>query len=188
MTVADLIHEAESCGIELWAEGSALRYRGDPEAVQILLPRIRQHKPAILAALAGKSPAAPEMEPATDLDSAPPLPSPWDCIRDLIHQGYRAEFSPPGPDGRQAITWIPPGAWESEGADQGEPEPNTAKPFRNSYENPAHPVRCGDCRHQEPTGHPALIRCKAGWLAPGACIDWWATDQHVCGQFGEAQP
>jgi hypothetical protein len=188
MTVADLIHEAESFGIELWAEGSALRYRGDSKAVQALLPTIRQLKPAILAVLAGKSPAEPEMEPANDLASAPPLPPPWDAIRGRIQAGWRAEFGPPGPDGRQAITWIPPGAWKSEDADQGEPEPNTAKPFRNSYENHAQPVRCCDCRHQEPTGHPALIRCGAGRQALGACGLWWNTDRRQCSQFGEAQP
>jgi hypothetical protein len=137
-------------------------------------------------ALAGKFPPASEPEPSTDLDSAPPLPSPWDVIRGRIQAGWRAEFGPPGPDGRQAITWIPPGAWESEGADQGEPEPNTAKPFRNSYENPAQPVRCGDCRHQEPTGHPALIRCGAGVQASGACGLWWSTDRHQCGRFESA--
>jgi hypothetical protein len=126
-----------------------------------------------------------DSQPLTDHQPADP-PDSWDRIRDLIHQGYRAEFSPPGPDGRQAITWIPPGAWESEGADQGEPEPNTAKPFRNSYENPAQPVRCGDCRHQEPTGHPALIRCKAGVQASGACGLWWSTDRHQCGRFESA--
>jgi hypothetical protein len=138
--------------------------------------------------LAGKSPAEPEMEPANDLASAPPLPPPWDAIRGRIQAGWRAEFGPPGPDGRQAITWIPPGAWKSEDADQGEPEPNTAKPFRNSYENHAQPVRCCDCRHQEPTGHPALIRCGAGRQALGACGLWWNTDRRQCSQFGEAQP
>jgi hypothetical protein len=126
-------------------------------------------------------------QPPTDHQLAD-LPDSWGRIRDLIHQGYRAEFSLPGPDGRQAITWIPPGAWKSEDADQGEPEPNTAKPFRNSYENHAQPVRCCDCRHQEPTGHPALIRCGAGRQALGACGLWWNTDRRQCSQFGEAQP
>lgn len=36
----------------------------------------------------------------------------WASIRDRIREGWRAEFAPPGPDGRQAITWHPPGTWE----------------------------------------------------------------------------
>jgi hypothetical protein len=167
MTVADLIHEAESHGIELWAEGSALRYRGDSKAVQALLPRIRQHKPAILAALAGEAPAAPEIEPANNLNAI----TDWDRISELTGAGWRAEFGPLGPDGRQPITWRKPGEWEPTEADQDEALP------RND------PVRCCDCRHAIRTDHPALIRCGVGRLAPGACIDWWTTDQHECGQF-----
>jgi hypothetical protein len=44
-------------------------------------------------------------------------------------------------------------------------------------------IRCCDCAHQEPTDHPALVRCGAGRAAPGACGLWWATDRHTCPLF-----
>lgn len=74
MIVPDLIREAEAAGIHLWAEGSVLRYRGNPEAVQALLPRLKANKPELLAILAGKSTAPAEPTPA------PPLPFPDDDI------------------------------------------------------------------------------------------------------------
>jgi hypothetical protein len=45
------------------------------------------------------------------------------------------------------------------------------------------PITCRDCANQEPTDHPALIRCGAGQPAPGACGMWWKTDRHVCPLF-----
>jgi hypothetical protein len=44
-------------------------------------------------------------------------------------------------------------------------------------------VRCCDCGNQEPTDHPALVRCGAGRAAPGACGLWWKTDRHACPLF-----
>jgi hypothetical protein len=105
------------------------------------------------------------------------LPEPWRRVCGLIHQGWRAEFSPPGPDSRQGITWHPPGTWTPE------PGPGAEKPFRHRYENHAEPVRCCDCQHRQKTDHPALIRCGAGVPAPGGCGLWWNTDRHQCGQF-----
>jgi hypothetical protein len=43
MNAAELIHEAKAHGIELWAEGAALRYRGNPEAINALSPELKAH-------------------------------------------------------------------------------------------------------------------------------------------------
>lgn len=49
MTLAAILNEV---GVTLWAEGDALRYRGPREALARLLPALKTHKAAILAALA----------------------------------------------------------------------------------------------------------------------------------------
>jgi hypothetical protein len=67
MNAAELIHEAKARGIELWAEGSALRYRGNPESIGVLLPELKAHKPELLRLLAG--------EPA-ELHQGNPAPMP----------------------------------------------------------------------------------------------------------------
>jgi hypothetical protein len=57
MTPYEFLHEAESHGVHLWAEGPALRYRGAQKAVQSLLPAIRRHKPELLRLLSASTPA-----------------------------------------------------------------------------------------------------------------------------------
>ena len=56
MTVADLISRAQAAGLTLWREGDRLKYRGSTEAVNTLLPDlrdfIREHRVELLAALA----------------------------------------------------------------------------------------------------------------------------------------
>jgi len=44
-------------------------------------------------------------------------------------------------------------------------------------------VRCCDCRHATPTGHPVLIDCAAERPAPGNCgpFRWWGQNWHECG-------
>jgi hypothetical protein len=62
MSAADLIHQAETRGVRLWAEGAALRYRGNPEALHALLPELKTHKAALLRLLAEKPAEAREDE------------------------------------------------------------------------------------------------------------------------------
>jgi hypothetical protein len=55
MTPAAFLDTARSIGVALWHEGGVLRYRGPSEAVEKLVPTLKAHKPAILAALARES-------------------------------------------------------------------------------------------------------------------------------------
>jgi hypothetical protein len=64
MTPYELLHEAESHGVHLWAEGPALRYRGAQKAVQSLLPAIRRHKPELLRLLSASTPAFAPLDDA----------------------------------------------------------------------------------------------------------------------------
>lgn len=67
MNARDLITEARAQGVDLWADGEALGYRGDPESITALLPQIKAHKPELLRLLVGKaSPPAPAEVPAND--------------------------------------------------------------------------------------------------------------------------
>ena len=51
MTLAEVLDQAQAAGVTLWAEGDTLRYRGPHDAITKLLPELKAHKPAILAAL-----------------------------------------------------------------------------------------------------------------------------------------
>lgn len=52
MSALDLLSEARAAGVELFLADGQVRYRGPSEAVATLVPRLRQHKAEILAALA----------------------------------------------------------------------------------------------------------------------------------------
>lgn len=55
MTLSELMAECRQSGVTLGMDArKGLTFRGDREAVNRLLPDIRQHKPALLAILAGK--------------------------------------------------------------------------------------------------------------------------------------
>jgi len=58
VNAVELLDRARSAGVELWRAGEKLRYRGPADAVAGLLPTIREHRPALLAALA--QPARPD--------------------------------------------------------------------------------------------------------------------------------
>jgi hypothetical protein len=187
MNTADLIHQARAHGVELWAEGPALRYRGSPEALKSLLPELKSHKAELLAALTAAN------DPPADPGPAPTLPPPWDAIRDRIQAGWRAVFSAPGPDGRQSIAWIPPGEWKpAEAREVVQRCTTTYQPPRaptgstQAHAGLSGPARCCDCQHQQPTDHPALILCGAGRESPAACGAWWKFDPRYCGQFTRA--
>lgn len=106
MNAAQLIYEAKRQGIELWAEGPALRYRGKLKSLKALLPELKTHKAEVIALLAGK-PAGPP--PATVF--GPPDPEPRDEWQRRVWAGwqfYRGQ-------------WFPPGAWKATEPHQGEP-------------------------------------------------------------------
>jgi len=52
--------------------------------------------------------------------------------------------------------------------------------------DPHEPIRCCDCQHRQPTGHPVIIRCGLGRQGPGV-TGWWSLDQHECQDFWRAQ-
>jgi tubulysin polyketide synthase-like protein len=52
MSAAQVLEQARVAGVSLWADGDTLRYRGPGEVLAKLLPTLKSHKPAILAALA----------------------------------------------------------------------------------------------------------------------------------------
>jgi hypothetical protein len=55
MSPASFLSTARATGVALWHEDGALRCRGPREAVAKLVPVLKAHKPAILAALARES-------------------------------------------------------------------------------------------------------------------------------------
>lgn len=118
-----------------------------------------------LADSTGSLEPAQTKSPPPDFDPAHLLPKPWDAIRERIHQGWRAEFSPPDKDGRQAITWIPP------------------DPPESRTQHHTGQVRRCDCQHQQATYHPALVTCRAGRESPAACGAWWKFDPRRCDRF-----
>jgi hypothetical protein len=134
--------------------------------------------------------AAGESAGGSDPAPLPPLPPPWDALRDLIRAGWRAEFSPPDGHARQSITWVAPGQGQPRELHQGEatpiPRPEAGRAPMGSQRGGL--IRCADCRHQIATGHPALIACGAGRQSPAACGAWWKFDPRWCEQYEEAGP
>jgi hypothetical protein len=127
-----------------------------------------------------------ESSESVSRDEGAALPPPWDAIRDRIHQGWRAVFGPPGPDGRQSIAWIPPGYWKPVQPDVQTEAPESSRqtaPTGGTMQRPMQAVRCRDCRHAQPIGHAALIRCGAGRESPAACGYWWKFDTRRCDRF-----
>jgi hypothetical protein len=160
MSAAELITTLQAEGLRLGLDDTgALRCYGDRTKVNAYLPAIRAHKPELLRLLAerpatsGEGPAALPAG-AEPLDTeGPPLPEPWDEIRRWIQRGWRAEFSPPGPDGRQSITWIPPGQWEPVQPDakiQADDSVVESARTDGTMQRPLQAVRCGDCAHFRP--------------------------------------
>jgi hypothetical protein len=92
MSAADLIGQAEAWGVHLWAEGPALRYRGSPEALEPLLPELKAHKSAILAALS-QAPAERDLRPMSPAGAEPRSPGDSGAIPNL-----EPEFGPLDPE------------------------------------------------------------------------------------------
>lgn len=67
MTAPDLLARAQSTGVQLWRDGSQLRYHGEAVNVDSLLPDIARFKPQLLELL-GTS-AASQL-PQRDINSA----------------------------------------------------------------------------------------------------------------------
>jgi hypothetical protein len=66
MTPAAFLNKARGAGVTLWDEGGVLRYRAPREALPKLVPVLRAHKPAILAALAQASSEVEELREMFD--------------------------------------------------------------------------------------------------------------------------
>lgn len=129
---------------------------------------IRQHKPALVAALAGQAPAQAVAVPAHHADP------------EQTAAAIRAGWTWHG--GR----WHRPGHWEAARAARPADPPPQAIPDPDPAAVPAvggAGIRCADCRHREPTQHAALVRCKAGREAPATCGLWWALDRRNCPAF-----
>jgi hypothetical protein len=173
MTPFEIIRQAEKAGIRLYARAGAIRYRGSRSALDGLLEHIRGNKAGLLAILEPKS------NPAEfGADNGPTFPR------------WRVTLA----DGRTLELGSPSGLSEAEARYHAEQNGAVASlepaetPLVPAIEARARntdfpPVRCADCRHQEPTAHPALIRCGAGRQAPGACGMWWGADLHDCERF-----
>jgi hypothetical protein len=191
-----LITTLEQEGLRLGLDDTgALRCYGDRTKVEARLPLIRAHKPELLELLAG-NPATSGEGPAAlpagadPLDTeGPMLPPPWDAIRDRIQAGWRAVFSPPGPDGRQSITWIPPGQWEPVQPDakiQADDSVVESARTDGTMQRPLQAVRCGDCAHFRPDtigDGTGIGSCGAGVPArPGWPARYPAAERH-CREF-----
>lgn len=162
MNAAELLSAITGDGLTLALDGAGgIRCRGDRAKVNHHLPAIRAHKPELVLLLTGGASSSvndPTSHTTTlePTEPAPYLPPPWDAIRDRIQAGWRAEFAAPGADGRQAITWIQPGAWEPSELRRNETTP-TARPLAE-----AGMVRCGDCRNWTPPAGDGAGRCGQG--------------------------
>jgi hypothetical protein len=52
MSAVALLKRAKDAGVTLWTDGGAIHYRGPRDALAWLVPELKAHKPAILAAIA----------------------------------------------------------------------------------------------------------------------------------------
>jgi hypothetical protein len=188
MNAQDFIPRIKAAGFTLEADGADIVVRPFSHLTDPQKQFIKAHKPELLAILAGKAPPAPSHNSLDDADLADLITrtanangiAPLDVWRwiDLstiedVRSGDPAVIAAFRADVESAVksdTLIPDGG-------HGSPFPGELA----STSTPAcYPVTCRDCANQEPTDHPALIRCGAGQPAPGACGMWWATDRHTC--------
>jgi len=157
MTATELVKTLAGHGVTLQPKpGGRLSATGSPAIVANYREAIAANKPALLAILAGRNDEA-------------------------RRQGQNH------PGGGQAVTVHTPAgvALTVEARDPAHAEQLRAWNPRPAPAPKAGPVRCHDCRHATPTGHPALIDCAANVPAPGACgpVRWWADDYHHCQAF-----
>lgn len=114
MTDPELLAEAGRRGIELYPDGTSLRYRGPRAAVAALKPKLAERKAELLAALT-RSHAGAEVDPEADriarLDQER-------CARDRVaRRGY--DFDPTAPShARYAYRRAQELAREAEGAER----------------------------------------------------------------------
>jgi hypothetical protein len=191
MDAQDFIPRIEAAGFTLEADGADIVVRPFSRLTDSQRQFIKVHKPELLAILTGKVPPAPSHNPLNDAQLADlitrtakthrcdPL-AVWrwldlESIED-VRSGDPAVITAFRADVESAVksdTLIPDGG-------HGSPFPGELA----STSTPAcYPVTCRDCINQEPTDHPALVRCGAGRAAPGACGLWWKTDRHTCPLF-----
>ncbi|MGZ8217875.1 phage replication initiation protein, NGO0469 family [Methylomagnum sp.] len=75
MSAATVLQKAGAHGLTLWVEGERLRYRGEADAVQALLPELAANKAELLVLLQPAPPSAPGPAPAPANDPAPAPPA-----------------------------------------------------------------------------------------------------------------
>jgi hypothetical protein len=188
MNAQDFIPCIKAAGFTLEADGTDIVVRPFSRLTDPQKQFIKAHKPELLAILAGKAPPSPSHNSLDDADLAnliirtanangiAPLDV-WrwmelSTVEDVrggdpaVIRGFRGGVESAVKSG----TLLPDGGHDL-------PFPGKA-PSPDRYA--VTPITCRDCTNQEPTDHPALIRCGAGQPAPGACGMWWATDRHTC--------
>ena len=166
MTPNEVINECQKSGVILSMDAKGgLAYRGPKDATTRLLPTIKQHKPELLALLAGRMQKKPE--PA---------------------EIWVIAFTPLG----EPITVKARDAGHAEQIRRVNPAPDTqgARDHPTAEEPTTHAamVRCCACLHALTTAHPVLVDCGRQQPAPGSCgpFRWWGNDFHVCNEFERA--
>jgi hypothetical protein len=209
MSAKMLLAEASVSGVELWAEGGMLRYRGNADAVRAMLPKLKARKSELLAALAPKPEAQSdgidqvrrwlqalgESDPATIAEVLDL------CANDAGTMSYYAgRASEPLPDHREASEadlahgdmvrdkieagWCwSAGRWRQPGAGKAEPSPDRDI-ARDIHRKTGGKVRCRDCAHASPVDwHNALVRCGAGLDSGTPTGLFWSSDLRTCEAF-----
>jgi hypothetical protein len=93
VSAAEVIHELQSCGVELSLVGGKLKIRGEESVVASILPVVRANRDAIMSQLAGASaPSDPWAWLPNDCPDGVDWNA-WDCARILCDVCRRESFS-----------------------------------------------------------------------------------------------
>jgi hypothetical protein len=182
MTPADLISECGRAGVVLAVEPSGkLSYRGNREAINRLLPAIRENKTGLLALLAVPPIGIDSKHKSTRESYAADLETIARAFAGQLRTTAEYFLSLLDDTDKAAIQANQPGyleAWRCAvrlNVQMGlapRPAPTTNKPAKS--------VQCQECQHAKPTESPVITECGAGVRSYSYLGEYRRSTQETC--------